>query len=142
MNNNDDWMIQEVPTHVEQKDKVFMGMTFLQIVVFIMVSGMAYVIYQNLPADLVGTIGRYVIAALFWVIGVGCILIEVGGRNVVAVLWDIISHGMLSTNNYSGALRSYLDDPAVSTETSDGGAPPTPAARLLAMFERKVAKDG
>ena len=64
MNINDEWMVQEVPTHVEQKDKVFMGMTFAQIVIFIMVSGMAYVVYQNVPVDMVGTIGRYVAAGV------------------------------------------------------------------------------
>ena len=80
--------------------------------------------------------------ASWWVIGVGCILIEVGGRNIVAVVWDMVSHGMLSTNRYSGALRSYLDAPALRADTNDGGTPQTPLARLLSIFERKVVKDG
>ncbi len=134
-------MIQEVPTHVDQKDKVFLGMTFLQIVVFIMVSAMAYVFFQSAVAQALGTIGRYAAVGVLWVSGVGCVLIEVGGRNIVSVVWDIVA-GIMSSTRYSGTVRLYLDEPASNPNIAEGSEYQTPIARLLSVFSRKVLKDG
>ena len=139
MNSNDDWMIQEVPTHVEQKDRVFLGMTFVQIVIFIMISGLAYALYQNPTVGSLGTIPRYGICIGLWVIGAVCTLVEVGGRNIVTVVWDMGSH-LMAGNRYSGPMRMYLDGPPVRDSVEEPSK--TPLARILSIFERKEVKDG
>ena len=138
--NQDDWMVQEIPTHVDQKDKVFLGMTFFQIVILIMVSAMAYVLFQSALLSSLGIVVRYSVAVVCWLIGIGGVMIEVRGRNIVSLLWDIFSH-IMSTTRYSGLLRTYLDAPPKNPDIGKGGYQ-TPLSRLLSVFEKKVVKDG
>ncbi len=137
---DDDWMVQEVPTHVDQKDKVFMGLTFFQIVILIMVSAMAYVLFQSSILASFGIVVRYGAAIMFWVIGMGGVMIEVGGRNIVSLLWDIVSH-MLATSRYAGSIGSYLDAPPRNPDVADGESYQSPLSKLLSIFERKVVKE-
>lgn len=137
--NQDDWTVQEIPTHVDQKDKVFLGLTFFQIVILIMVSAMAYVLFQSAILSSLGIVIRYAIAIAFWVIGIGGVMIEIRGRNIVSLLWDIFSH-MMSTTRYSGVLRTYLEAPPKNPDIGKGGYQ-SPVSRLLSVFEKKVVKE-
>ena len=138
--NQDDWTVQEIQTHVDQKDKVFLGLTFFQIVILIMVSAMSYVLFQSALLSSLGIVLRYAIAIGCWLVGIGGVMIEVRGRNIVSLLWDIFSH-MISTTRYSGLLRTYLDAPPKNPDIGKGGYQ-TPLSKLLSIFEKKVVKDG
>lgn len=141
MNSNDtDWATHEVPTHVDSKDRVFLGMTFFQIVVFILVSALAYVIYQSAFAQALPTLLRYGVTIAFWAIGSACVLIEIGGRGVVAVLWDIASH-MMAKSRYAGTASAFLDSPPANAEAVEGKQYRAPHEKLLDLIGRRTLNE-
>ena len=135
MNRNEDWQSHEAPTRVGSKDKVYLGMTFAQIVAGILVSALAYALYQNGFVQSLGTVPRY------WVIGVACVLIEARGRNILSVLWDIFFH-ILGKSRHEGSVGAYLEDKPQIAQDDEPVGYQSPHQRALSLFERKVLKSG
>ena len=141
MKENDmSWATHEVPTHVDSKDKVFLGMTFFQIVVFILVSALAYVIYQSAFGQALPTLLRYGVTIMFWVIGAACALIEIGGRGVVSVVWDIVSH-IMTKSRYGGTASAFLDSPPANADAAAGAQYRAPHEKLLDLIARRTLNE-
>ena len=137
MNSDDrEWMSHEVPTHVDSKDKVFLGLTFFQIVVFILVSTLAYVFYQSAIAQTLGILLRYGLPLVFWAVGAAWVLVEIGGRGLVSVVWDLASH-MMGGNRYEGSSASFLDTAPENVEAAAGKEYRAPHEKLLDFILRK-----
>ena len=133
MEENFDWTQREAPTHVENRDVVWMGMTFIQIIMFILTSAISYVIYQQPFIQALPSYWTYVPPIVAWVIGAICIMVQVGGRSIVFVVMDI-GKFFMAKREYGERMGDFLEAPPAVAEAEAGaeGFEP-PHKRVLAF---------
>ena len=118
----------EVPTHVQDEDKVLLWFTFPQIVAVVAVCALAYGAYHYLPFGPIEV--RLAVGVLIGVVGIAMTVGKVGGRGLPLVAADLLKFNL-------GA-RRYVGSPLEMTKSE----PPAPAEAKpdpLRLLAKKAA---
>ena len=86
----------EVPTHLQQKDKVLLGLTFPQIVAIAAVVGLAYGLWKQAAFLPDGTFRRGV-AIVVSLLGLAVVALRPGGRALPTVVLDLLTPPVVET---------------------------------------------
>ena len=146
-----DWEGHEVPTHVDSSDRVFLGLTFIQVIMLVVVCGGCYALYVMpmlawIPSKV--RIGMVIPIGLF---GAAMLIVQINGRPIPMVLLNILRF-RVSPKLYRGSPSDLLHAAPENLPAFSEASPPPPtpvhglfrwlrSARLSAIRSRQDSRE-
>ena len=132
-----EWYDHEIPTHVKTQDKVFLFLTFQQLIPLIGCIAVAYFIYHLPWMASFSFVTRIAITGGVGVFGAVMVLTKIGGRLLPLVLFDLLMYA-LDPNYHEGRLGDVVHEtPLVDFGTTLKKRPPLVTYRAKMRIGRR-----